>query len=146
MRIGLGVAAMALVLVGACGGNDGANESGAATPPSSAPTLDLLSAEQACTQVGLVIDELGGKPGDWPVATYGEFGEKVAPLADESVPDVTAALKATSAKAIEVGGMNLDAKGGIDAATQAAGEWASTYKKVVDICMRTDAPLTPIRY
>lgn len=140
MRIGLGIATVALVMLSACGGRDEPEASETATP-----TLDLLTPAQACAQVQMVNDETDG-PGDWPLPTYGEFGEKIAPLVDESVPEIAGALESMSAKAVEVGGMSLSGEGGTDAASKAAGEWAAGYEKVAAICARTDSPIARIDY
>lgn len=144
MRMGLGIASAALVLLSACGGS-GSDEPGTSATTQATPALDLLTTTQACAQVQMVNDETGG-PGDWPIPGYGEYGEKTAPLASESVPEIADAIESMSSKATEVGAMSLDGEGGTDAVTQAAGEWAAEYEKVAAICARTDSPIARIDY
>jgi hypothetical protein len=140
MRTGLGIASVALVVLSACGGGSGGDDASKEAPKAT-PTLDLLSADQACEQVEMVTAELGGKPGSWPIPIYGEFGTKTAPIAQESVPDIASAVQSMSDRAVEVGEMTLD-----DDVTTAASVWAAQYQKVSDICARTDSPLARIAY
>lgn len=136
-RMAIALACAAMTVAAACGGSDQVE---AGRPTKEAPTLNLLSAGQACAQVQMVNDELDG-PGDWPLPTYGEFGEKTASLADESAPEIADALKSMSDQAVAIGGMSLDADGAVDEASRAAGEWAVSYQQVADICARTDSPV-----
>lgn len=132
-RLGVMAVVAAVALTG-CGG--GGDKAGDAKTPEATPSLALLSASQACAQVQLVNEELDG-PGKWPIPTYGKFGEETAPLAGESVPEIASALREMSDQALAVGAMS----GGDGDVTAAAGEWATRYQMVADICARTDSPI-----
>lgn len=114
-----------------CGGS-ATKEASKAT--SGTPSLNLMSAGQACAQVQMVNDELHG-PGKWAAPTYGQFGEEIASLADESVPGISDALKSMSDQAIKVGTASDDEQ------AAAASEWATRYQSVADICARTNSPI-----
>lgn len=137
---GLLLAAATLSLIGACGSSE-AGQDQAATKAT--PTLDKLTVEQACVQAEMITTNLGGQPGSWSIAEYAKYGEQIAALADESDAEVGTKLQAAGDRAINVGSMDGE---DTDAVSNAAGEWASAYQALTDVCARTSAPLTRLSY
>jgi hypothetical protein len=134
-RLGVGLVLAALLLGAGCGGSDGGggDKSASASPSSS---LALLTVDKACAQVQMVNDDIGSFA-RWPIPTYKEYGEQIATVADQSVPEIATDLTAMSDQALKVGSMSGD-----DDVMDASSDWATKYQKVADICARTDSPIT----
>lgn len=142
MRIGLGVATVALVMVSACGGSGDSPEPARTGTPSATPTLGLFTAAQACAQVELINEKVGGPPGNWPIPTYEQFSEDIASVAEESEPTVSDPLRTLSTQSDRVGSMEGDE----DNLSAVTGLWGANYQTVADICARTDSPIARLEY
>lgn len=128
------IAATTALLLAGCGGSDSKDEPEA----TASPTVALLTVEQACRQIEQVNVDLDG-PGHWPIPTYGEYGQQIASIAAESVPEIADPLSQVADKGMEISTMS---GGDMDSVTDAAAEWADLYRAVADVCARTDAPIS----
>lgn len=134
MRMGLGIAVVALVALTACGGSESPDASKAPTPTAKPQLADT------CPMVQMALDAAAGDDGMLlRTEQYDQFASEVEFFTDQVDPKVVPILEELGGRSRKVAPLLSSADG--ETRLGAATDWLQSYKRFMDACQSVGAPV-----